>query len=258
MVNNKHELLLALVDSIFISESKKTKSKTNEKMQSQRNNIVPKSTRVLRSQAKYQKENIFRAKRVKVVIKLLSIDELNELTKSIEFPSTLHNKAAVIRKELDSTKQVQNKCTKSAIGEFISQSSQKIWSQLIAGGSKVHINDIVCARMLGFKPWPARVVNIYPKSKGIEAAWVEFFGTFQIGEVLRSNCIPFDSCRDLLLSYCKGKQKGFVPLNTLDENREIFISKLTKKQQFIQAIRDAEIYVKFPIEFSILNKIDFE
>lgn len=73
--------------------------------------------------------------------------------------------------------------------------------------TKIQINDLVCARMTSYKPWPARIVNLYKNSKGMDAAWVEFFGNLQVGEVLAANCIPFFMCNELIISYCKGKQK---------------------------------------------------
>lgn len=111
--------------------------------------------------------------------------------------------------------------------------------------------------MFSYKPWPARVVNIYLKANNIQAAWVEFFGTFQLGEVFLSNCVLFGSCADLLSSYSEGSQKPFKILNNLNKNRDNFLKQTTKKQQYLQSIRDAELYVGIPNEMSFLNSIVF-
>lgn len=225
-----------------------------------RRTTIPSSDRVLRSHTTRQLNNKkFRAQaitEVRVVLRRIPIEKIAKFTQSTEQDFQCNLRTRDERKKSEPSQSLERVKSKT-MSEYVPRNSEKIWRQLIANEIEVNINDIVCARMMGFKPWPARVVNVYKKSKGLQAAWVEFFGTFQVGEVLRSNCVPFLLCNSLLMSYCSGEQKRFTLLNNLDDDREDFMKNLTKKQQFIQAIRDAEVFVKLPVELSILNDIKF-
>lgn len=130
------------------------------------------------------------------------------------------------------------------------------WSGLIAQNRIIDINDIVCARMTGHKPWPARIIRLYCKSNRMYA-WVKFFGTFQVGEVYLNQCVPFVSCAELLLHICNGSYPKFNMLTDLSEKRTDFLKTTSKQQQYLQAIRDAEICVGMPESLSMLQFITF-
>lgn len=121
----------------------------------------------------------------------------------------------------------------------------------------ININDIVCARMSGHKPWPARIIRLYSKSSRMYA-WVKFFGTFQVGEVYLKQCVPFVSCAELLLQICDKSYPKFKMLTDLSENRADFLRNTSKQQQYLQAIRDAELCVGIPEAISMLQFASFE
>lgn len=203
--------------------------------------------------AKCQK---FISKKMSVSIRRLSIEEIMIATGECVNKANGYNLRPKAEKKIEPTK--KTKITSSSTALTKVKNRDKLWKQLATDSDEIiKLNDIVCAKMHTYQPWPARVVNIYYKSNGIKAAWVLFFGTFQVGEVNISQCVPFTSCSELILIYCKGPHKPFEILENLDENREDFIKTLSQKQIYIQAIRDAEIYVNLPFHLSLLNQIKF-
>lgn len=192
-----------------------------------------------------------------VSIRRLSMNEImiatGECVNTVNSGYSLRPK---VEKKIEPTKKTRVRSSSKALTKV--KNKDKQWKQLTTDSNEIiRLNDIVCAKMHTYQPWPARVVNIYNKSNGIKAAWVLFFGTFQVGEVNISQCVPFNSCFELILNYCEGPNKSFRVLQNLDENREDFIKTLSLKQVFIQAIRDAEIYFNLPFNLSLLKKIKF-
>lgn len=61
----------------------------------------------------------------------------------------------------------------------------------------------------------------------------------------------------MLLSYCNGPQKPFQCFPNLIDDRNELLKTINEKQKYIQSIKDAEISVGLPDEFSLLNSIDF-
>lgn len=62
----------------------------------------------------------------------------------------------------------------------------------------LNVNDIVCARMAGHRPWPAKILEF--KKNGV---LLEFNGTHDIGIVKKSEILPIAMCRDVLQEFMK-------------------------------------------------------
>lgn len=67
----------------------------------------------------------------------------------------------------------------------------RIWDvirkQSIKDKVQLNVNQIVCARMSGHRPWPARVVSL--EKNGIA---LKFYGTNETGTVKKSEVLPYD------------------------------------------------------------------
>lgn len=63
---------------------------------------------------------------------------------------------------------------------------------------KLELDQIVCARMSGHRPWPSKIVAF--QKNGIK---LTFFGTHDTGIVKKSEVIPFELCADVLEQYLK-------------------------------------------------------
>lgn len=134
---------------------------------------------------------------------------------------------------------------------------RNIWNDLTNGQYTLGPGVVVLAKMNKYKPWPARINTIY-RVGDVLKCYVLFFGTFQIGSVLRSQCVSISDC-DVYLSHtvAKIKQKYKWKLNydkiaeTVDSERSKQIVSLTQIQKFLLALRDIERLHKVPYELSI-------
>lgn len=59
-------------------------------------------------------------------------------------------------------------------------------------------NDIVCARMSGHRPWPARIKEFKRNS-----IFVKFYGTQEEGIVKKSEIVPYDFCEEMISTFLK-------------------------------------------------------
>lgn len=203
---------------------------------------------------------------MKVVLRRMSLEEIMIHTRNDTAPKTenieIKNLKTVYnlraRKERIEVKNIRKKKVNEIRTVCTVKNANKLWKDLTDLDQRVHINDIVLAKMATFKPWPAKIINIYSKLNNMRAAWVEFLGTFQVGEVNVSQCVPISMCSELLRSYCQGKQKSFEILQRIDIDRNEFLKKLTKQQIYLQAIRDAEVSIELPFELSFLKTVEFQ
>lgn len=79
----------------------------------------------------------------------------------------------------------------------------RMWDKLkkeISGSNKnvLKVDDIVCARMTGHRPWPAKILSF--KKNGTE---LHFFGTNNKGCVKKSDVILIDFCAEVIEEYLK-------------------------------------------------------
>lgn len=115
--------------------------------------------------------------------------------------------------------------------------------------------------MSKYRPWPARINTIY-KVGDIVKCFVSFFGTLQIGSVLKKDCVSFSQC-DLYLSSTIGeikkKYKWVKDYDRIAESSDLQraqeLAKLTQIQKFILALREIEKLHKIPLDRSMV-KID--
>lgn len=85
---------------------------------------------------------------------------------------------------------------------FCTSKAIRIWDNLKKQTEKQKINlkvdQIVCARMSGHRPWPSKIVAF--QKNGIK---LKFFGTHDIGVVKKCEVIPYEMCGDVLEQYLK-------------------------------------------------------
>lgn len=93
-------------------------------------------------------------------------------------------------------------CTSRAIRLWDALKKQKDKDQL-------KIDDIVCARMAGHRPWPAKVISF--QRNGVK---LSFFGTHEEGVVKKSEIILYAICKEMLEQYLK-VSVDHIPTKTL-------------------------------------------
>lgn len=77
----------------------------------------------------------------------------------------------------------------------------RLWDQLkknIDKNIKFALNDIVCARMSGHRPWPA-IISEFKKNGTV----LKFFGSHDSGIVKKSEIVHFHLCKDIIAEYLK-------------------------------------------------------
>lgn len=120
--------------------------------------------------------------------------------------------------------------------------ANRIWEKLTAQQYLLGPGVTVLAKMNSFGPWPARVNTIY-KVGDVLKCYVLFYGTFQIGSVLKNQCVNIRDCDSYLLhAVDQIKQTYKWELNydkiaeSVDNERSKQITKLTQVQKFLLAI----------------------
>lgn len=138
--------------------------------------------------------------------------------------------------------------------------SKIIWNELSNRHYEFHPTELVLARMNTFRPWPAKINSVY-KVGNVFKCCVLFFGTYQLGSVLKSECVKFnDSHLYLLHSVREIKQKFKWNLDyeqlskTGEKDRICALSKLTQVLKFFLSIRDIEQTQNIPYEHSIIQR----
>lgn len=138
--------------------------------------------------------------------------------------------------------------------------SNLIWRELSSLNSCVfHPTEIVLAKMDSFRPWPARINSVF-KVGNVVKCYVMFYGTLQIGSVLKSQCVRINEC-DLYLFHAvqeiKNKFKWNLDYESLsktdDVERAIALQKLTQVQKFLLALREIELIRKIPLKQSMVQ-----
>lgn len=84
------------------------------------------------------------------------------------------------------------------------------------------VDQIVCARMSGHRPWPAKILKF--QKNGTQ---LFFFGTHDTGLVKRAEIVPFHSCKEVIDEYLK------VPFSDLSSKT------LDYHMKFVKAVRES-------------------
>lgn len=132
-----------------------------------------------------------------------------------------------------------------------------IWNEMISREYVLGPGVIVMAKMNKYRPWPARINTIY-KVGDVVKCFVSFYGTLQIGSVLKKHCVCFSQC-DLYLSSAVSEikrrfkwEKNYDKIaESSDSQRAHELVKLTQIQQFLLGIREVEKLHNIPYEHSI-------
>lgn len=140
---------------------------------------------------------------------------------------------------------------------IVSQSN-KIWSDLTKVDYNLMPGVHVLAKMSCFQPWPARINSVYIVNNEIKC-YVFFYGTDQIGSVLKKNCVPFIECTQYIFNVLKDIkiknkwQLDYQQLSQLnDHDKTKAIAKLTRIQQFLLSLRELEALYDVPYKDSIV------
>lgn len=84
----------------------------------------------------------------------------------------------------------------------------RIWEQIkkqaVKDKVQLNVNLIVCARMAGHRPWPARILSF--EKNGVSLI---FYGTNETGIVKKSEVLPYNICKEMMGEFLK------VPLENL-------------------------------------------
>lgn len=82
----------------------------------------------------------------------------------------------------------------------------RLWNILKKRPNKIEVGQVVCARMSGYRPWPAKIEQM--KKNGV---LVRFYGTHDKGLVKRSELVPFELCKDVLYEYYSINSSSLCP-----------------------------------------------
>lgn len=189
-----------------------------------------------------------------IKLKRLSPIEIEKLTKT---PAQRYN----LRMRVIQTTQAKiNKDCVSSEKKLASLSrANEIWSDLVNRQYELYPSEIILAKMNNFRPWPARVNSIY-KVSGVLKCYVSFFGTNQIGSVLKNQCVSANDCHLYLfhaVKEIKTKYRWDLDYERLSQTNElersIALAKLTQVQTFLLAVRDMERVRGIPFDLSVLK-----
>lgn len=214
-------------------------------------NFIKKEKKTIRKKPKLRE--------LTIRLKRFSPDELQSLLKMPEKKYHLRPRNAQAR-------QVQKQQT-SRISEPVKSrkivnisASNAIWNSLTDETHQFYPSDIVLAKMGNFRPWPARINSIY-KVGTVVKCYVLFYGTFQIGSVLKSQCVKLSVCDQYLFHTVKEIKSKFkwdrVDYESIsksdDAQRASALVKLTQIQKLFLAIRDIEREKKVPYNRSMVG-----
>lgn len=196
----------------------------------------------------------FKLKDLTVKIKRLSPSEIESL---LGTPTKKYNlrakKSHVIQRNV-------NKVVVNSKQMVRVSTSNTIWCTLTTRiNEPLYPTEIVLAKMNKYRPWPARINSIY-KVGNVVKCYVLFFGTMQIGSVLKSECIKISECDQYLfhaIEEIKAKYNWNLNYEVLskskDVERAIVLVKLTQVQKFLLAVRDMECLKKIPYNLSMVR-----
>lgn len=201
----------------------------------------------------------FKLKDLSIRLKKLSESEIESLLNPPKKYS-LRNRRVEIKKPIVKRK-IEESTTKTK--QIATITSSVIWKNLTSSSNTLlplHPTDIVLAKMGTFRPWPARVNSTY-RVGNVVKCYVLFYGTMQIGSVLRSECVKVCDCNLYLstaINEIKSKFKWSLDYDylsaTQDIQRSIAIIKLTQVQKFFLAVRDMERLCGVPNDVSMIKE----
>lgn len=137
--------------------------------------------------------------------------------------------------------------------------SKIIWQQLTSHHYEFVPTELVLAKMNNFRPWPAKINSVY-KVGNVFKCCVLFYGTFQIGSVLKSECVKISDCHLYLHHAVREIKERFKwdldyeqISKTEESDRFVAIFKLTQAQKFLLSVRDIEHIQKVPLISSMIQ-----
>lgn len=216
-----------------------------------------KKTTFLKKIKKPNKE--IKLKELTIRLKRFSPDELQSLSKTSNKRYNLRSRNAQAKsvQSLQTNRVVEQPVKSRQIANF--SVSNSIWNTL-TNTYQFNAMDIVLAKMASFRPWPCRINSVY-KVGNITKCFVLFYGTFQIGSVLKSQYVNISVCDQYLfhtVKEIKSKYKwdcvDYESISKSDDiQRGIALVKLTQIQKFFLAIRDIEREKKVPYDLSMVR-----
>lgn len=217
--------------------------------------IVSPRKRQRRNQKTIHNHNPHKLKSCFVKIKKLSSNEISALLKNACDSISKNQNSSV----LSSKETIINSKKTSALAF----TSSVIWNSLTTKHFNLTPGVIVFAKLKSYRPWPARINSIYKVGNEIKC-YVSFYGTSEIGSVLKNHCVDFNDCVDYLfhtVRELKAKYKwkaDYEKISKIDDyiERAKAISGLTQVQKFFVAIRDVERLKKVPYNLSLTNHLN--
>lgn len=122
-----------------------------------------------------------------------------ELQSLLQTPTKKYNLRSRHIKKNETQMHQQTVKSKQIVNVSVSNS---IWHTLTSHTYQLYPTNIVLAKMASFRPWPARINSIYTVGK-ITKCYVLFYRTFQIGSVLKSQCVRIGECEQYLFHTVK-------------------------------------------------------
>lgn len=111
--------------------------------------------------------------------------------------------------------------------------ASRIWDHLKKDVAKktlkLDVDQIVCARMAGHRPWPAKI-----ESFGKSGVNLLFFGTHNRGPVKKAEVIPYEMCKEMLEQFLK------VPLHDLPNKTQCYHMSFVKACREVSCFEDAK------------------
>lgn len=155
-------------------------------------------------------------------ITLLSQNNTQTHTKSYNLRAKVVPTASAITERKEKASKSLKQLVALSQAALYTSKAARLWEALKKQKrDKVQVNDIVCARMAGHRPWPGKV-NSFSK----KGTLIEFFGTHNSGYVKQTEIIPFHLCKDVLSEYMK------VPI------ADLCVKTMSYHLSFTKAIRE--------------------
>lgn len=164
---------------------------------------------------------------------------------------------AVARSTIPKPKSNAEIISKNSFRQIITptQMTNILWKELISRNNKIAIGMIICAKMATYWPWPAQLLSFKGKK-----ARIRFFGDYREGTVDKMQCVQYMDCHSIIFNYIHTIEsaKRKIWINDLDETADIskrrqHIAGFQIKKLYMQAVRDVEVHLNFPI--SLLKSI---
>lgn len=139
--------------------------------------------------------------------------------------------------EKPSAEKIPTKCNRSmnipTLQHFINTTFEEQLAYFQKSGTQLQKADTILAKMKGYDPWPARIIEYSKNMKSIKCF---FFGTHEIGSVGSKQIIPFADAFQTVRLVC--------------------LRNIALTQHFVKGIQEIEIECGVPKQLSCLREYE--